>query len=289
MPSTSAVPTPAAATSSEPTQSPPTRSSAVSSGGRAGAGGTVGRRGRGHRTVRSRGARRRRGRVARRRVRRAAGRPRRRWGAGGGSARRWGGGGGGGGGRAAAAGSWLRGAPHRPQKAAPACAACAAAGAELVRHRRLPLPRPAPFVAPGSSRGQGATPGASRTAVHAGPPVGMMADVSDAQGAPDAAVGAVPAGDDQAALRPYVPRLVVDWLRTTPQTRVREVSGSLAFVDISGFTALTERLARKGRVGAEEMSDTLSAVFSGLLRDRVRGRRRPGQVGRRRGPAAVRG
>ena len=93
----------------------------------------------------------------------------------------------------------------------------------------------------------------------------MMADVSDAQGAPDAAVGAVPAGDDHAALRPYVPRLVVDWLRTTPQTRVREVAGSLAFVDISGFTALTERLARKGRVGAEEMSDTLSAVFSGLL------------------------
>ncbi len=70
---------------------------------------------------------------------------------------------------------------------------------------------------------------------------------------------------DQAALRPYVPRLVVDWLRTTPDARVREVHGSLAFVDISGFTALTERLARKGRVGAEEMSDTLSAVFSGLL------------------------
>ena len=43
------------------------------------------------------------------------------------------------------------------------------------------------------------------------------------------------------------------------------VSGSVAFVDISGFTRLTERLARKGKVGAEEMSDILSATFAGLL------------------------
>lgn len=45
------------------------------------------------------------------------------------------------------------------------------------------------------------------------------------------------------------------------------VSGSLAFVDISGFTRLTERLARKGKVGAEEMSDILDATFAGLLHD----------------------
>ena len=43
------------------------------------------------------------------------------------------------------------------------------------------------------------------------------------------------------------------------------VSGTLAFVDISGFTQLTERLARKGKVGAEEMSDTLNATFAALL------------------------
>ena len=41
--------------------------------------------------------------------------------------------------------------------------------------------------------------------------------------------------------------------------------GTVAFVDISGFTRLTERLARKGKVGAEEMSDILSATFAGLL------------------------
>ena len=41
--------------------------------------------------------------------------------------------------------------------------------------------------------------------------------------------------------------------------------GSLAFVDISGFTRLTEQLARRGKVGAEEMSDILSATFAALL------------------------
>ncbi len=69
----------------------------------------------------------------------------------------------------------------------------------------------------------------------------------------------------QEALRPYVPRLVVEWLREQPDEQVREVDGSLAFVDISGFTTLTERLARRGRIGAEEMSDTLSTTFGALL------------------------
>ncbi len=66
-------------------------------------------------------------------------------------------------------------------------------------------------------------------------------------------------------LRPYVPRLVVEWLRTTPDALHRELEASLVFVDISGFTALTERLARKGKVGAELMRDTLDGVFRALL------------------------
>ncbi len=66
-------------------------------------------------------------------------------------------------------------------------------------------------------------------------------------------------------LSPYVPRLVVDWLRTTPADSHRVIDGTLAFLDISGFTRLTERLARKGKVGAEEMSDALSATFAELL------------------------
>jgi class 3 adenylate cyclase/tetratricopeptide (TPR) repeat protein len=66
-------------------------------------------------------------------------------------------------------------------------------------------------------------------------------------------------------LKPYVPRLVIDWLRHTPDTSFREVEGTLVFVDISGFTSMTERLARKGKVGAEEMNDLLDLCFSQLL------------------------
>jgi class 3 adenylate cyclase/tetratricopeptide (TPR) repeat protein len=66
-------------------------------------------------------------------------------------------------------------------------------------------------------------------------------------------------------LDPYVPRLVGEWLAEDPVRVHRRVSGTLAFVDISGFTTLTERLARKGRVGAEEMSDSLNATFGHLL------------------------
>lgn len=74
----------------------------------------------------------------------------------------------------------------------------------------------------------------------------------------------VPVADHDRLLA-YVPRLTVDWLRHTPNDRVKEVVGSLAFVDISGFTRLTERLARHGNVGAEEMSDLLNATFASLL------------------------
>jgi class 3 adenylate cyclase/tetratricopeptide (TPR) repeat protein len=71
----------------------------------------------------------------------------------------------------------------------------------------------------------------------------------------------------QASLRPYVPRLLADWRPSAGDPRHMRVEGSLVFVDISGFTKLTERLARKGTVGAEEMSDLLSATFSALLLD----------------------
>jgi class 3 adenylate cyclase/tetratricopeptide (TPR) repeat protein len=66
-------------------------------------------------------------------------------------------------------------------------------------------------------------------------------------------------------LIPYVPRLLIDWLRECPDLCSREVDGSLAFIDISGFTSMTERLAKKGKVGAEEMNDLLNALFSELL------------------------
>ncbi|HEX6247661.1 MAG TPA: adenylate/guanylate cyclase domain-containing protein [Nocardioidaceae bacterium] len=70
---------------------------------------------------------------------------------------------------------------------------------------------------------------------------------------------------DEPALWPYAPRVLADWLTRTPQEVHREVDGTLLFADISGFTRLTERLSRSGKVGAEEMSDALDATFDALL------------------------
>ncbi len=66
-------------------------------------------------------------------------------------------------------------------------------------------------------------------------------------------------------LTPYVPRVVVDWLRTSQEAKRRELEGTLAFVDISGFTAMSERLAQKGKLGAEEVTDVMNLTFSRLL------------------------
>ena len=68
-----------------------------------------------------------------------------------------------------------------------------------------------------------------------------------------------------ADLTPYVPRVVVDWLRQSPDARRLELEGTLAFVDISGFTAMSERLAQKGKLGAEEVTDVMNLTFSRLL------------------------
>ena len=66
-------------------------------------------------------------------------------------------------------------------------------------------------------------------------------------------------------LQPYLPRLTLEWLADDPERRHREVDGSVVFVDISGFTALSEKLARLGREGAEEMAASIDACFGELL------------------------
>ena len=67
-------------------------------------------------------------------------------------------------------------------------------------------------------------------------------------------------------LRPFVPRLAADWLRETPAERARAFDGTLVFADISGFTDLTEALARRGREGAEEVAGVIDAAFGELIR-----------------------
>src|ERR1043166_2416351 len=66
-------------------------------------------------------------------------------------------------------------------------------------------------------------------------------------------------------LTPFVPRVVVEWLREIPEARRRDLEGTLVFVDISGFTAMSERLAQKGKVGAEEVTEVMNLVFARLL------------------------
>jgi class 3 adenylate cyclase/tetratricopeptide (TPR) repeat protein len=65
----------------------------------------------------------------------------------------------------------------------------------------------------------------------------------------------------------YVPRLLAPWAAAESGPAHRVVDGSLLLFDITGFTPLTERLARRGREGAEELSNLLDAVFSQLLMD----------------------
>jgi class 3 adenylate cyclase/tetratricopeptide (TPR) repeat protein len=67
-------------------------------------------------------------------------------------------------------------------------------------------------------------------------------------------------------LRRHVPPVALRWDSEAPGTRGRVVDGTLVFADVSGFTALTERLSRRGRIGAEEIVDTLNRVFSPMLR-----------------------
>ncbi len=69
-----------------------------------------------------------------------------------------------------------------------------------------------------------------------------------------------------AGLSPYVSALAAAWDREAPGVRWRRVDASLCLVDVSGFTTLTERLARRGRVGAEELTNVLNDVFGTMIR-----------------------
>jgi class 3 adenylate cyclase/tetratricopeptide (TPR) repeat protein len=66
-------------------------------------------------------------------------------------------------------------------------------------------------------------------------------------------------------LLPYVPRLAVDWEHDAGDAAWQVVDGSLLFVDVSGFTKMSERLARHGKVGAEEVAEVIGSCFTELL------------------------
>src|SRR3954449_6342220 len=66
-------------------------------------------------------------------------------------------------------------------------------------------------------------------------------------------------------LQPYIPRLTLEWLATEPARIHRGVESPLVFADISGFTALSEKLAKLGQIGAEEMASAITTCFADLL------------------------
>jgi class 3 adenylate cyclase/predicted ATPase len=70
-------------------------------------------------------------------------------------------------------------------------------------------------------------------------------------------------GGDRLSL--YVPRVLQQHLVDAPQDSSWKAEGSAVLIDISGFTRLSERLARKGREGAEEITEAIGASFESIL------------------------
>ena len=69
-----------------------------------------------------------------------------------------------------------------------------------------------------------------------------------------------------ADLTPYVPRLLLSWADRFGDSKHEVIEGTLAFADVSGFTKLSERLAKKGgKAGAEQMTDVVNSLFGELL------------------------
>jgi class 3 adenylate cyclase/tetratricopeptide (TPR) repeat protein len=66
-------------------------------------------------------------------------------------------------------------------------------------------------------------------------------------------------------LRRHIPELAIEWVLDEPGRLWQRIDGTLCFADISGFTALSEKLSRRGRIGGEELVETLSRVFGGML------------------------
>ncbi|MGH9134268.1 MAG: adenylate/guanylate cyclase domain-containing protein, partial [Ilumatobacteraceae bacterium] len=66
-------------------------------------------------------------------------------------------------------------------------------------------------------------------------------------------------------LERFVPRVVGEWDVEAPGRAWQAIDATLCFADISGFTSLSERLAGRGRIGAEELTEVLDRVFGGML------------------------
>jgi class 3 adenylate cyclase/tetratricopeptide (TPR) repeat protein len=71
-----------------------------------------------------------------------------------------------------------------------------------------------------------------------------------------------------ASIKPYLPPLLVDELWRQPTRKapwIESVSGSLVMADVSGFTAMTERLSQAGKEGAEWLTSIINQYFYRML------------------------
>ena len=85
-------------------------------------------------------------------------------------------------------------------------------------------------------------------------------DMTDSQPAADTS-------NDSAAerLSPYLPRILQHRLTAGGEDLWWTAEGTAVFIDISGFTKLSERLARKGREGSEQITEAIGNSFEALL------------------------
>ena len=74
-----------------------------------------------------------------------------------------------------------------------------------------------------------------------------------------------PISVDNKDLVPYVADVAINWGAASHDSRWHQIDGTLLFVDISGFTRLSERLADQGKIGAEELTGVLDRVFGEML------------------------
>lgn len=73
-------------------------------------------------------------------------------------------------------------------------------------------------------------------------------------------------GGSKVAASPHFSLLETRWIAEQPILRYRQLRGSLLSADLSGFTALSERLASRGREGSERLTVMVNGCFDALIR-----------------------
>jgi len=76
-------------------------------------------------------------------------------------------------------------------------------------------------------------------------------------------------GRNEAHLGAYLDELTATLASSSQNDR--SIDAALLFVDVSGYTALTERLSTLGRVGSETLTDIVNTCFEGLIDEVIAG------------------